>query len=304
MKTFHIMSSDGKTKLACYRTECKNPQAMLQISHGMCEYFKRYSEFATYLARRGILVFGHDHLGHGETAPTEAELGFTAEGGGANFMVEDVHNLSLNMMDEYPNVPLVLFGHSMGSFIAREVMARYGEDYRAAIFCGTGGPDMPTGAGKLLASLIMRLFGERHRSKLLKKISFAGYNKRYDHCETSMDWLTRDSETVERYLQDPFCNYVFTARAYHDLFTLVEWVSKKSWAERLPKNVPILVISGMMDPVGGFGIGVKKVADRLSDAGLNTTLRLYPDMRHEILNEIGKEQVWEELELWLKTFST
>lgn len=304
MKTFHITSSDGKTKLACYRTECKNPQAMLQISHGMCEYFKRYSEFATYLARRGILVFGHDQLGHGETAPTDTDLGFTASGGGADFLVEDVHNLSLNMMDEYPNVPLVLFGHSMGSFIAREVMARYGEDYRAAIFCGTGGPDMPTGAGKLLASLQMRLFGEHHRSKLLKKISFAGYNKRYDSCETSMDWLTRDSDTVARYLQDPFCNYVFTSRAYHDLFTLIEWVSKKNWAEQLPKNVPILVASGMMDPVGGFGIGVKKVADRLSDAGLNTTLRLYPDMRHEILNEIGKEQVWEELELWLKTFST
>ena len=136
MKSLHILSSDGKTRLACYRTECKKPLIMLQISHGMCEYFKRYSEFATYLARRGILVFGHDHLGHGETAPTEAELGFTAEGGGANFMVEDVHNLSLNMMDEYPNVPLVLFGHSMGSFIAREVMARYGEDEKAMYDAG------------------------------------------------------------------------------------------------------------------------------------------------------------------------
>ena len=304
MKTFRMTSADGKTRLACYRTECKNPQAMLQISHGMCEYFKRYSEFATYLARRGILVFGHDHLGHGESAPTDADLGFTASGGGADFWVEDVHNLSLSMMDEFPGVPLVLFGHSMGSFIAREVMARYGEDYRAAIFCGTGGPDTPAAAGKLLASILMRFFGERHRSKLLKKISFAGYNQKYDTRETASDWLTRDTAVVHRYLRDPFCSYVFTLRAYHDLFTTIDWVSKKNWAERLPKNIPVLVVSGMMDPVGGWGIGVKKVADRLSDAGINTTLRLYPDMRHEILNEIGKEQVWEELELWVKTFLT
>ena len=304
MKPFYMTSADGSTKLACYRTDCKNPQAMLQISHGMCEYFKRYSEFATYLARRGILVFGHDHLGHGASAPTLSDLGFTAKGGGWEYLVEDVHNLSLNMMDEYPNVPLVLFGHSMGSFIAREVMARYGEDYRAAIFCGTGGPDMPTAAGKALASVLMRFFGEHHRSKLLKKISFAGYNQKYDNVETPNDWLTRDRAVVQQYMQDPYCNYVFTLRAYHDLFTLIGEVSKKSWASRLPKSTPVLVVSGMMDPVGGFGIGVKKVADRLSDAGINTTLRLYPDMRHEILNEIGREQVWEELELWVKTFLT
>ena len=302
MKIFHLPSADGKSTLACYRTECKNPQALLQISHGMCEHFKRYASFATFMARRGVLVFGHDHLGHGGTAPSQKELGFTAAGGGADFLVEDVHALSLHMKKEYPNLPLFLFGHSMGSFIARETVARHPQVYHAAIFCGTGGPDMPVGAGKLLARLLMLFFGEHHRSPLLKRISFAGYNKRYPYVETSMDWLTRDSDTVAAYQADPLCGYTFTLRGYHDLFTLVEWVSRKDWAERLPKSIPYLVVSGEMDPVGGWGQGVKKVADRMVAAGLNTTFRLYPDMRHEILNELDFERVWEELELWIKTF--
>ncbi len=302
MKTFYVTSADGKTGLACYRSECKNPTALLQISHGMCEYFNRYAEFAAYMARRGVLVFGHDHLGHGASAASEADLGFTAEGGGADALVEDVHFLSLRMKMEYPNTPLVLFGHSMGSFIAREAVARHPEVYNAAIFCGTGGPDMPAKAGKLLARLLMLFQGERHRSPLLKSISFAGYNKKYNDVQTPVDWLTRDREIVEAYRSDPWCNYVFTLRAYHDLFTLVESVSAKGWASRLPEGIPYLVVSGEMDPVGGWGIGVKKVADRMRAAGLNTTLRLYPEMRHEILNELGREQVYEELELWMKTF--
>lgn len=302
MQTFTITSSDGKTALACYRTECDAPRAMVQISHGMCEYFLRYEGFAEYLTENGFLVFGHDHLGHGHTAPDENALGFTASGGGYNCLVEDVHNLSLHMKQKYPGVPLILFGHSMGSFIARETLARYGKTYRAAVICGTGGPDMPAGAGKFLAKLIMTFRGEHYRSDFLKNVAFTGYNKKYETVETPDDWLTRDKEVVRRYRADPLCTFTFTVRAYHDLFTLVGKVSRKDWASRLPKDLPVLVISGDMDPVGSWGKGVKKVAERLQNAGLDTTLRLYPDMRHEILNEVEHEQVWKETEQWMKTF--
>ncbi len=304
MISFSITSSDGATPLACYRTDTKNPRALVQISHGMCEYFLRYADWAEALSREGFLVFGHDHLGHGHTAPDPDSLGFIASENGADRLVEDLHNLSLSLKQQYPGLPLILFGHSMGSFIAREALARYGRTYSAAILSGTAGPDMPTGAGRALASILARFQGERHRSKLLKGIAFGGYNKRYPSVKTPMDWLTRDESVVERYLADPLCNYVFTIRAFADLFTLIGWVSRADWASRLPDGLPILLVSGLDDPVGGWGQGVKKVADRLSAAKKNATLRLYPDMRHELLNELGRETVWKELLQWMNTFST
>ncbi len=295
-------STDGKTALSAYCiTPSAPPRAMVQIAHGMCEYFERYVPFAEYLASLGFLVFGHDHLGHGRTAKSPEDRGFTAEGGGANYLVEDVHELSLAMKKKHPELPLVIFGHSMGSFIVREVTARYGEDYTAAIYCGTGGPETPAGLGMLLAKFLMIVQGERHRSPLLKRISFMGYNKRFGkECDANA-WLTRDEAVLARYRSDALCSFVFTLRGYHDLFTLVREVSKKEWAARLPQSLPILVVSGEEDPVGGYGKGVRAVGERLQKAGLSDlSVVLYPEMRHEILNELDKETVWKELAQWIE----
>jgi alpha-beta hydrolase superfamily lysophospholipase len=301
MERFSFVSSNGASSVAAYRIVPQAPRAMVQISHGMCEYFLRYEGFADFLAEQGFLVFGHDHLGHGNTAPSANDLGFTASGGGANHLVEDVILLSRKMKAEYPDLPLILFGHSMGSFIAREVLARSGELYSAAIICGTGGPDMPAGMGKALASLLIKCKGERYRSSLLAKIAFMGYNKKIPKPCDKNAWLTRDDAVVERYNADPFCMFTFTLRAYHDLFTLVQWVSKKSWANRLPKSLPILVVSGDADPVGSWSKGVQKVYHRIQNAGISdVALTLYPKMRHEILNELESKQVWTDIKEWME----
>ena len=301
MERFTILSSNGKNELSAYLWSAEKPRAMLQISHGMCEHLLRYEGFAAYLASLGILVFGHDHLGHGCTAQKDSDLGFIAPTNGAEHLIEDVYRLSRHMQKQYPHLPLVLFGHSMGSFIAREVLARHGSDYAAAIICGTGGPETPAGAGKLLASLMMLLCGKRHRSPLLKSIAFAGYTKA---CGKGCDpnaWLTRDTKVVTAYNADPRCGYLFTLQAYHDLFTLVQAVSHRNWAYRLPAELPLLLISGEDDPVGAYGKGVRTVAERLKKAGVSDlTLRLYPAMRHEILNETEHETVWSDIKQWLE----
>ncbi len=308
MERFEFLSSDGKTQLAAY---CLRPageiRGMLQISHGMCEYFLRYEAFAEYLAKDGWLVFGHDHLGHGNSAPSEDDLGFIASKGGKDYMVNDILTLARQMQKRYPNIPTVLFGHSMGSFLSRAALTRKeaknenGElIYSASVICGTGGPDMPTGAGIMLSNLIALFRGERHRSRLLASIAFAGYLSRIEKpCDQSA-WLTRDSAVVERYNADPFCHYTFTVRAYRDLFDAVAEVSRKDWAAKVPSELPLLLISGEDDPVGSFGKGVEKIHDRLLRAGAKrTTCVLYPQMRHEILNEIDKETVWKETLEWL-----
>ena len=300
MERFSIPSADGLTSLAAYAILPASPRAMVQISHGMCEYFLRYEGFAEYLAEQGILVFGHDHLGHGHSAVRAEDLGFTVSGGGADCLCRDVLALARHMKERFPTLPLFLFGHSMGSFIARAVLEEDASPYHAAILCGTGGPDTPAGAGKLLASLLMALRGERHRSHMLKGIAFAGYNKKFEKGCDRNAWLTRDASVVKAYNADPFCTYVFTLRAYHDLFTLVERVSRRAWAQRIPRDLPLLLISGEMDPVGSWGKGVRLVDTALREAGVrDLTLRLYPEMRHEILNEISREDVWKEILEWI-----
>ncbi len=300
LHTEHFPSADGRSQVAYYRfVPSGEPRAILQISHGMCEYLMRYEPLANHFIGLGYLVCGHDHTGHGASAATPDDLGYP---GGSHVMVEDVEKLRALMKEQYPELPLILLGHSMGSFIARLHAAVYPGAVDALVIVGTGGPGNPTGLGKLVARLVARLRGDRHRSKLITAMAFGSYLSRIPKADrrSKNDWLSRDAEVVRAYDADPLCGYPFTAKGYYDLFDLISKVSRKSWPAALPKDLPILLMSGDADPVGAYGRGVQKVFHRLLAVGhTDVSLLLYPKMRHEIFHELGKESVREDLARWL-----
>ncbi|MBR7112100.1 MAG: lysophospholipase [Clostridia bacterium] len=291
------LSADGKTTVHAYLwipTHCE-PRAIVQLAHGMCEYVSRYDEWARRFAAEGIVFCGNDHLGHGHTAAAPEDLGHTAARGGADFLVEDLYTLTKTVKARFEGLPLFLYGHSMGSFVARLYLTRYGEDLTGALLSGTAGPEAPTGIALTLAHGLARAKGVRHRSKFITSLAFGAYNKRFGEEKDPNSWLTRVKEVRERYQKDPFCHFVFTLGGYDTLFSLLGAVSSKHWAENVPKHLPIFLFSGEMDPVGNYGRGIQKIYRRLTETGCNVTQKLYPGGRHEMHNEENRDEVFADI---------
>lgn len=296
-----FLSADGKTRAACYfyLPAAGAPRGVVQISHGMCEYLERYEDFARFLCGEGFAVCGHDHLGHGRTA-APSERGFFAGRDGDLLLPEDLHRMTRMAKERFPELPFFLFGHSMGSFVARRYLVRYGDELDGAVICGTSGSNPAAGAGSRAAGLIAACKGDHYRSRLLNRMTFGSYNRRFPREEGEYAWLSRDREIVRRYASDPLCNFLFTAAGFRDLLALLRGVSGPRWAERVPKELPILLTSGEEDPVGNYGKGVREVESLLRQAGVrDLTVRLYPGARHEILNEINRQEVYADILNWI-----
>ena len=258
---------------------------VIQIAHGMAEHKERYIKFAEKLCDNGFAVFINDHIGHGESVSDESELGYFGARDGWKSFIGDCKRLMEFAKAEFPGVPYIFFGHSMGSFISRSFSAKYASELKGAIFCGTAGPNPAAGIGAAVASLIGKFKGSHHRSKFIDNLAFGAYNKRFEG-RTSFDWLTRDNDEVDKYIADDLCGFLFTAFGYRDMFNLLSSVSTADWFSSYPKDLPVLMISGSEDPVGDYSKGVNTVFDKLKAAGKdNVTLHLYDGARHEILNE-------------------
>lgn len=266
-------------------------KGIFHLVHGMCEYIGRYAHIFAALAERGYVCCGYDNLGHGKTARDENELGFIAHRDGWKYLVRDVKAFEDAVKKIYPDIPLCLMGHSMGSFIARIAAENYGDGIEKFIICGTGGPN-PAAPFGLLATDIMRLLnGEKHKSKLVNKLAFGAYNKRFEG-DSEFEWITTDREVINKYAADKYCNFKFTVSAMHDLVKLNQLANRPAWFKNIRKNLPILLISGSDDPVGAYGKGVTRVYNKLKAAGVkDVTLKLYNGCRHEIHNDSCKNQV-------------
>lgn len=273
------------------------PKGVVQFVHGMAEHISRYDAAAQALNAAGYTVVGHTHLGHGEKAPL---LGYFAAENGWDALIEDVHALRLETRKAYPGMPYFLLGHSMGSFVVRGYCLKHEKGLTGVALSGTGHFTRPVVTlAKTMASLQCVLGGERKPGRLVEKLSSSGYNRGYDDVQTPFDWLSRDRDQVALYLADPYCGFTFTAGAYRDMFDGLS----RLYPEKLgtmDKDVPVYLFAGDMDPVGSHGKGVKRVAQELRDAGVrDVTLRLYPGGRHEMFNEINREEVYADLIAWL-----
>lgn len=276
-------------------------RAVLQLSHGMVEHIDRYKPLAEYLAARGILVTGHDHLGHGGSIRTENDLGFFAQPDGNRAVLEDLYAMTRLTKNLYPNVPYFLLGHSMGSFYARQYLCEKGSELSGAIIMGTGyQPKALVQTAKVLCRVLAVFFGWHHRSKLVANLSFMGYNKGLEG-RTDSDWLNRDAAEVDKYLADPKCGFTFTLNAYYSMFTGILRLYDPLLLAQVPKELPLLFLAGDADPVGEQGKGVQRAVQSLKDTGVqNIQCTLYPGARHELLLEQNRQEVFSDIASWLE----
>ncbi len=301
---FYYKSSDGITQIYATIWIPSEIKMILQIAHGMVEHIERYEDFAKFLNNYGILVLGNDHLGHGNSVNSEEDFGYFSEENGNTNVIEDMHYLTKIAKEKYPNLPYVFLGHSMGSYLLRQYLCEYGNELDGAIIMGTGDENfLKLKGGIAIIEKIASKKGWRYRSNIIDKAIFGGFNKKFEPSNTNKDWLTRDEKIVEQYISDKKCNFIFTLNAYYNLLYGINKLSDENYLNKMPKKLPVLFVSGRQDPVGNFGKSVLNVYQKFKNIGMeNIECKLYEGYRHEILNELGKENVYNDILDWVRVF--
>lgn len=295
-----FLQSNGGGKLHCsvWRTE-QTPRAVVQLVHGIAEHIGRYDHFARYLADNGFVVAAEDHMGHGGSVGVDGVKGYFT--GGWLTAVADVKLLRDRMKEEFPALPYYILGHSMGSFLLRTYLYTYPDKIDAAILSGTGWEQPAVVKAGLAACKLERLrLGEKKTSPLLTKLMFGSYNKSFAPVRTKDDWICSDPAVVDAYAADPLCGFEATVGLAHDLLTGIEMNETRENLLKMDKLLPVLFVSGGKDPVGGMSKGVLRCIDAFKRAGMRKiTIKLYPEGRHEMLNEVNRDEVYQDILTWL-----
>lgn len=289
MQPIEFLAQDG-TKLYGYRWDTEKPKAVMIIVHGMAEHSTRYNRFATALNGAGYAAMALDLRGHGRAAQSGIK-GYFAKNDGWKKVLGDIKKVADMAKEAYPDVPLVLFGHSMGSIFSRVYMSEHGEDIDACILSGVtinkkGLRDVAPAITKLVS-----FFNPKKPSKLLDSMSFGAFNKPFEPARTKFDWLSRDNAEVDKYVADEMCGFVCTAPLFNDVSKAILYTLKAENVKRIPKSLKIFIVSGEKDPVGSDGYDAKYLYESYTKEGLTAEYKVYENARHELLNETNRAEV-------------
>lgn len=295
-------SSDGKNQVFAeiYTPKTVSAKGVVQLSHGMIDYVTRYKGLAEFLTANGYIFAGNHHLGHGKTAACEDDFGFFAEKDGVKYLLKDLHAMNKQLRSLFPALPVIMLGHSMGSFLARLYVEKYPHDLAGVIIHGTSGPNGLIPLGKLAVGIRRMMKGAKYRSSFITKLAFGSYNSHYPKSEGKLAWLTRDTEAVSGKYTDKYASFKFTLAGYADLFDMIAKSNSSEWFSNYPKDMATLIVSGADDPVGKYGKGPTYVYKKLLMERLSrVSLKLYEGARHELFNETNRDEVCRDLLAWL-----
>lgn len=304
LKDFYFQSTDVEHSIRVRKAVPGGPvKGVVQIAHGIAEHVERYDSFMSFLAENGFAVVANDHLGHGKSYKSEYDKGLFTEAPGWDTAVADMAKLHDLTVQDYPDVPYIIFGHSMGSFLARTYIIDYPEKHDLAILSGTGNQSPALiAAGCLMADFFCRKNGAYAVGNELCKIAFGSYLNKIPDPRTEYDWLSRDGAVVDAYIADENCGFTAKNGLYRDMMHGIKYITDKKNISKMDVSKPVCFMSGAEDPVGDYGKGVEKAYKLFCDAGCrDVMIRLYPGGRHEMLNELNKADVFQDVLNWIES---
>ena len=301
---FYYPSADGKTQIHAVEwkpeTEIKG---VIQIAHGVTEYILRYENFAEFFTQKGFVVVGNDHLGHGQSIAPNGKPMYFGPNGSWNFVVKDIDTCKQMTKKKYQNVPYMILGFSLGSFLVRTYLIDYAQEpLDGAIIMGTGYiPNFKIAIAKMMANKEAKKVGEENTSPLIKSLTFETYNKLFKPNRTAFDWLCSNEEALDEYIKDPLRGENYSAGLFREMLTGMQYTAELKNIQKMNKKMPIFLLSGDKDPVGEFGKGVIKTHEIFKKAGIeDVEIKLYQNLRHDILHEKCKDTIYNDIYLWLK----